>query len=167
MPRLEFIKTDILQHRDELLALNIEYLTWVFDGIERFFGVSLEVPAADYVPTVIDQICADPSGIFYLLKLDGALAGMGGWRLLRPGVAEIKRLYVRPAYRGRKLGELILERLLADTATCPRICLDSAPFMRTAHQLYANYGFLDCAAYSETEVPAEFHAQWRFMLREK
>ncbi|MGC4044661.1 MAG: GNAT family N-acetyltransferase [Armatimonas sp.] len=164
---------DPLAHRDVLILLNIEYLSWVFTGIEQSFGVPADeiagMPVEQYVPTAIDKVCGDPppKGIFYLLQTESGTAGMGGLRFLRPGVAEIKRVYVRPEYRGRKLGELILQRLLADATTFgyERVCLDTAPFMTAAHRLYECYDFTDCAAYEGVEVPSEFHSDWRFMER--
>ena len=170
----EFIAANAASHRAELIALNVEYLAWVFAGIEELFGVPADqvvgMPARDYVPRVIDKVCGDPPprGIFYLVKVDGALAGMGGLRFLRPGVAEIKRIYFRPEFRGMKLGELTLSRLLADARAFGyrRVCLDTALFMGAAHRLNEKNGFSDCAAYEGVEVPAEFHGRWRFMERE-
>ena len=171
---IEFIAVNALTHRDELIQLNVEFLSSVFDGIEDYFGVPANqvvgVPASDYVPTVIDKVCGDPppKGIFYLIKVDGSVAGMGGLRFISTGLAELKRIYVRPAYRGKKLGELLLDRILSDATAFgyEKICLDSAPFMKSAHRLYENAGFKDCDAYEGTEVPVEFRARWRFMERD-
>lgn len=162
-----------ITHRDTLIELNIEYASWVFQGIEQLFGVPTNeivgMPVAQYIPTVIDKVCGDspPKGIFYLVQTDSGTAGMGGLRFLKPGVAEIKRVYVRPQFRGRKLGETILQRLLADAREFgyKRLVLDTAPFMTAAHRLYENYGFMDCAAYDGVEVPSAFHTDWRFMER--
>lgn len=141
----------------------------MFDGVEKLFGVPVGLVPGEYVPTVIDKVCGDPppKGVFYLIKVDGHLAGMGGLRFLRPGVAEIKRIYVRPAHRGMKLGKLVLQRLLADATAFgyKNVCLDTAQFMTSAHRLYEDEGFTDCAVYEGVEVPAEFHARWRFMER--
>lgn len=173
MPKHDFIAADIARHRDELVQLNIEYLMWVFAGIEDQFGVPADqivgMPASEYVPGVIDKVCGEPPprGIFYLVKVDDQLAGMGGLRFLRPGVAEIKRIYFRPGFRGMKLGERMLLRLMSDARAfgyrC--VCLDTALFMTSAHRLYEAHGFTDCAAYEGIEVPAEFHGRWRFMER--
>ena len=171
--RHELVAADALTHRDDLIQINIEYLSWVFDGIEEMFRIPANdivgMPASEYVPTVIDKVCGDPPprGIFYLLNVDGSVAGMGGLRFLRTGVAEIKRLYVRPDYRGMKLGQLLLQRLLSDAKAFgyEHIYLDSALFMQSAHRLYENEGFTDCAVYEGTEVPLDLHDRWRFMER--
>jgi GNAT superfamily N-acetyltransferase len=153
--------------------LNVEYLSWVFEGIQELFGVPSDqvvgMPASEYVPGVIDKVCGDPPprGVFYLVKVDGELAGMGGLRHLRAGVAEIKRIYFRPEFRGLKLGERMLGQLLTDAQDFEyqRVCLDSALFMKSAHRLYEANGFSDCTAYEGVEVPSEFHSRWRFMER--
>lgn len=173
MPNHEFIVARVASHRDELIQLNIEYLSWVFMEIESLFGVPVNevvgMPIRDYVPTVIDKVCGGPppKGIFYLVKVDNQLAGMGGLRFLRTEVAEIKRIYIRPEFRGRQLGELTLNRLLIDARAFgyKSICLDTGLFMKSAHRLYEANGFSDCSAYEGVEVPSEFHSQWRFMER--
>ena len=128
------------------------------------------MPATEYVPTVIDKVAGDPPprGVFYLLEVDGGLAGMGGIRFIRPGVAEIKRIYVRPQYRGMQLGELMLRRLISDAREFgyTSLCLDSGPFMTSAQRLYEGAGFEDCPPYYGTEVPLDFRDRWRFMQRE-
>ena len=171
MPNPEFIVASVASHRDELIQLNVEYLSWVFTEIESLYGVPVDeiagMPVCDYVPGVIDKVCGDPppKGIFYLVKVGNQLAGMGGLRFLRAGVAEIKRIYIRPEFRGRKLGELILNHLLDDARAFgyKSVCLDTGLFMKVAHRLYEANGFSDCAAYEGVEVPAEFHSHWRFM----
>jgi GNAT superfamily N-acetyltransferase len=173
MQNPEFIAANIEVHKDELIQLNVEYLSWVFDEIEILFGVPANqivgMSAREYVPSVIEKVCGDPppKGIFYLVKVDGKLAGMGGLRFLRTGVAEIKRIYFRPEFRGMKLGERTLGRLLADAEAFgyQTVCLDTALFMKSAHRIYETNGFSDCSAYEGVEVPSEFHTRWRFMER--
>jgi GNAT superfamily N-acetyltransferase len=169
----EFIAASIASHKDELIALNVEYLSWVFAGIEALFSVPADkvvgMPASEYVPRVIDKVCGDPPprGVFYLVTVDNKLAGMGGLRFLRPGVAEIKRLYIRPEFRGMQLGQRTLDQLLTDAKSFgyQSVCLDTALFMKSAHRLYETNGFSDCSAYEGVEVPSEFHDHWRFIER--
>jgi hypothetical protein len=101
-----FTPANLGAQRDALIAINVEYLSWVAAEAETYFGITpqaaIGMTIAEYVPSVLDTICGDPPphGIFYLVELDPDLAGMGGLRWSRPGVAEIKRLYVRPTHRG-------------------------------------------------------------------
>ena len=173
MPNIVFIVADVASHQDELIELNIEYLSWVFAETAQLFAVTAEsivgMTVSEYVPTVIDKVCGDPppKGIFYIVTIDGKLAGMGGLRFLSTGVAEIKRIYFRSEFRGRSMGDLMLKRLLADAVVFGyrRVCLDTGPFMTSAHRLYEANGFSDCPAYEGVEVPLEFHSRWRFMER--
>ncbi len=168
-----FMPTDPVAHREELIALNVEYMQWVLAGIEQAFGTPpqevLGQPIADYVAGKIESVCGapPPQGVFYLVRLHGELAGMGGLRRVRDGVAELKRVYVRPTSRGARLGQAIVDRLLQDARAFgyAEVWLDSAPFMASAHRLYEAAGFADCAAYPETEVPPALRDRWRFMAR--
>jgi GNAT superfamily N-acetyltransferase len=169
----QFITANLRDHRAELLGLNVEYVSWVFAEVDAFFGVRcaqvVGMEAPEYVASVIDKMCdrTPPEGIFYLISCQGKFAGMGGLRGLTDEVAEIKRIYVRPGFRGARLGELMLERLLSDASQFgyKRICLDSAPFMKAAHRMYEAAAFVDRAPYSGAEVPEVFHPRWRFMER--
>src|SRR5947207_2073212 len=111
MRGIEFICADIAVHRGDLIELNVEYVSWVLAGIAKLFAVPadqiLGMSAAEYVPTVIDKLCgaSPPTGVFYLVRVDGRLAGMGGLRSLGKVDAEIKRIFFRPEFRGQRLGE--------------------------------------------------------------
>lgn len=173
MPELQFIVADIRLHRAEILALNEEYLIWVFAEINRSFGISCEeavgMNAPEYAASVIDKICSEhpPAGVFYIMKLHGKLAGMGGLRRLSSARVEIKRIYVRPDCRGFQLGERMLKRLLRDATNFgyEEALLETGPFMKAAHPLYERAGFVDRKPYDEVEVPVAFHGRWRFMER--
>lgn len=166
-----FTPANPVTHHDALIAINVEYLSWLAAEGEAYFGIkaedSLGMSITEYIPTVLDKICGDPPprGIFYLVELDQKVIGMGGIRWLSPGIAEVKRLYICPANRGTGLGVALLERLLTDARTFgyQRVRLDTAPFMSAAHRLYEAAGFVDCASYEESEVPVAFHPVWRFM----
>lgn len=158
---------------DSLLGLQAEYLAWVYGEMARSFSAlptrDAGQPHTEGNADVIQALCAGrtPGSVFYLMEVDGEAVGMCGLRSLGGNTAEIKRLYVRPAYRGMQLGTSALRRLLADARLWgyTRICLDTALFMQAAHCLYEAHGFTDCAAYEGTEVPAALQGQWRFMHR--
>jgi GNAT superfamily N-acetyltransferase len=173
MSQFEFVAADIDLDRQHLIELNVEYVSWVLAGMESSYAVPavsiLEMTASQYVPTVIDKICGakPPAGVFYLIKADVKLVGMGGLRSLDSSTAEIKRIYIRPEFRGHNLGERILQRLLRDAKSYgfTRACLDTAPFMTSAHRIYERNGFVDCPAYEGSEVPQGFTHRWRYFQR--
>jgi GNAT superfamily N-acetyltransferase len=171
MTSLQFIAANPATHREALLELNVEYVTWVLSEFGKIAGKSTQqmigkdVP--EYIAGVIDKVCGDPPprGIFYLVESEGELAGMGGLRWIRDGVAEVKRIYVRPEQRGKRVGEAILQRILNDAKAYgyKSIWLDSAPFMQSAQRIYESFGFTDRPPYDEVEAPKEFHSMIRFM----
>ena len=86
-------------------------------------------------------------------------------RLIGPGVAEIKRMYLQPNARGRGLGRMLLDGLLHEARAlgCHEARLDSGWFMTDAHRLYEAAGFTECEPYQESEVPEDFDARWKYM----
>ena len=60
-----------------------------------------------------------------------------------------------------------MNRLIDDARAfgCDTAVLDSAPFMHSAHRLYAAAGFTDCPPYPGSEAPQALMAVWRFMQR--
>jgi GNAT superfamily N-acetyltransferase len=80
-------------------------------------------------------------------------------------IAEIKRMYVRPQFRGRGIGRALLQRLLVEAKEIgyPAVRLDSARFMQEAHALYRSSGFDEVEPYPESEIPTEFQEHWVFM----
>ncbi len=179
LPRSPFLKhpsfrlADPVADRALLVELNIEYVTWVFAQIQAAFGPSardiLGMEVADYIPTVIDKVCGDPPprGAFYLVESDGQAVAMGGLRHSENGIAELKRVYVRPAGRGHRLGEALAQQLVADARVFgyQRVRLDTLPFMQRAQAIYEAMGFTDCAPYP-IEMPHVFRAHIRYMALE-
>jgi GNAT superfamily N-acetyltransferase len=93
--------------------------------------------------TVAPTEMVPPAGWFVLLCVDGAVIAGGGVRRLSAGVAEIKRMYVRPEHRGRGLGRALLEGLEAAAADLgyARVRLDTAASMDAALALYGRAGY--------------------------
>jgi carbonic anhydrase len=157
-----------------LIALNVEYLQFVSDGISEHYPVSLidAYPGGDlpaYVEAALPKILGPgvPTSVFYIVEVDGTVAGMGGLRTIRPGVAEMKRVYVRESFRGRQLGLALVERLMADARVFgfDTMVLDTAPTLVAARRLYERLGFVDIPPYPEVEAPAVVHDFWVFMGR--
>ena len=173
MKDLTFRIADPIADRAALIELNIAHVAWVFSEIEKQSGLTardiLGAEPADYVPTIIDKVCGDapPRGVFYLVEQDGQALAMGGLRHSGEGIAELKRVFVRPSGRGRRLGEAITLRLIADARAFGyrSVRLDTLPFMHTAQALYESLGFVDCAPYP-IEMPEAFRSGIRYMALE-
>jgi len=96
---------------------------------------------------------AAPSGALLLVRVDGQPAGCGAIRGLRevdyPNACEMKRLFVRPAYRRLGLGRVLALALLehAQQAAYSTLLLDTLDDMEAARGLYAELGFEEIAPY--------------------
>ncbi|MCI2418839.1 GNAT family N-acetyltransferase [Saccharopolyspora sp. K220] len=93
-----------------------------------------------------------PTGVFLLARHGTELSGCVGIRELEPGVAELKRMYVRPQARGRGIGA----RLLAAAEEHARdlgfqsVRLETRRDLVEARALYAKHGFHEIAAYNSS-----------------
>ena len=91
----------------------------------------------------------------YRLLLAEAAAGCVAVRLLDARTAEMKRLYVRSAHRGKGLGRALAVAAIdvAREAGCARIVLDTLPKMREAQSLYELLGFTRTEPYLREPTP--------------
>lgn len=110
-------------------------------------GIDLEEeiakgPPPDLVP---------PDGILLLARADGEPAGLGGVRYLNTEIAEVKSMYVAPAFRGTGLGRQILDRLdeIASEHGCRAIRLDTSDYLTPAVGLYRSAGYREVPAYND------------------
>ncbi len=126
--------------------LFLEYAGWLdMDLCFQGFDAELAGLPGGYAP---------PDGNLWFARVDGAVAGVVGLRPFgapgrssgRPrGWCEMKRLWVRPDYRGRGLGRRLADEALAaaETLGYRRMCLDTVCHMTAARALYASLGFRD------------------------
>lgn len=98
---------------------------------------------------------ARPAGGVLLAVRDDDIAGCVALRPENAERAEIKRMYVRPAFRGAGVGRTLLEHVLRAAADIGyrRVCLDTLRSMTRAIALYRSLGFVDVPAYTDNPVP--------------
>jgi ribosomal protein S18 acetylase RimI-like enzyme len=80
---------------------------------------------------------------FFVLRSGDGVAGCGGVQLVESEYGEIKRMYVRPAYRGQGLGRRMLDHLAAHARAhgLDRLRLETGIHQVEAIRLYEGYGF--------------------------
>jgi ribosomal protein S18 acetylase RimI-like enzyme len=99
---------------------------------------------------------ARPNGRLLLAKVDGKTAGCVALRALESGACEMKRLFVRPEFRGLGLGRVLAERIIAEARAIGyyRMRLDTiASTMADAVALYRRLGFVEIPPYCVNAIP--------------
>jgi ribosomal protein S18 acetylase RimI-like enzyme len=152
---VEIIEGHGLEHVGAVRALFEEYA----DSLE----VDLGFQDFDRELTELPGEYAPPGGRLLLALEDAEPAGCVGLRPFGPSVCEMKRLYVRPSYRGSGLGRLLVEGIVeaGRDAGYERMRLDTLPTMAAARALYRSLGFVEIEAYRPNPV----HGTTYFELR--
>jgi GNAT superfamily N-acetyltransferase len=140
---------------EQVRALFREYERWVgepccFAGFERELA---ELPG-EYGP---------PAGRLLLAVDGGAAAGCVALRRLQGDAQEMKRLYVRPPYRGRGLGRQLAEAAVgaARATGGGTLLLDTLPKMAPAIALYGALGFVSRGPYAALPTPGALFFELR------
>ncbi|MCU1669600.1 MAG: GCN5-related N-acetyltransferase [Blastococcus sp.] len=90
-----------------------------------------------------------PRGLFLVAEVDGVPAGCGAWRAFGDRVAEIKRVYVEPAFRRQGLAQLLMAALerSASAAGHRSVVLNAGRRQPEALALYARLGYRTVPGY--------------------
>jgi ribosomal protein S18 acetylase RimI-like enzyme len=99
---------------------------------------------------------AAPSGGLFVADGEGELAGCVAFRTLGDGAAEMKRLYVRAAYRGSGLGRELAQRVMEEARAAGHsvLRLDTLPHLSGAIAMYRAFGFREIPPYGNNPAGA-------------
>jgi ribosomal protein S18 acetylase RimI-like enzyme len=134
---LTIIQAQTDEHLATVREMMLEYAAWLeFELCFQGFEDELRTLPGKY---------ALPQGRLLLALWNGEPAGTGALRpLAESGVCEMKRLYVRPEFRGHSIGLALAQRLIQDAAEIgyDRMRLDTVPGkMDSAIAMYRRLGF--------------------------
>jgi putative acetyltransferase len=130
----------------------IEQARILFREYEAWLGLSLCFQNFDEEVANLPGKYAWPDGRLFLAFADENLAGCIALRKLEDGVCEMKRLFVREDFHGRRIGNLLIEYLIAEAKKIgyEKMRLDTyPPKMAKAVRLYESHGF--------REIPPYYH----------
>ena len=134
---------DVTQARE----LFEEYAAWLeIDLCFQNFDRELAGLPGEYTP---------PSGRLLLAFVDEQLAGCVALRKIDEGICEMKRLFVRPEFRGKGLGRKLTEAIIEEARRIGyhRVRLDTLPpKMQTAVGVYRSLGFKEIDPYYKNPV---------------
>jgi ribosomal protein S18 acetylase RimI-like enzyme len=148
-----------IQQVQELIR---EFTSWAFASIEgsdqapTFHGLEEEL-------ATLPGVYAPPTGCLLLALQDGKPAGCVALKAHDSTSGELKRLYVRPGFRGGNLGQQLVTALvdIARNLGYRRIVLDSHISMTKAHAIYRSAGFRD--VHAPDDFPDELKSVVVFM----
>ncbi len=140
-------------------ADELELVREVFREYARELGVDLCFQGFEEELLSLPGDYSGPRGALWLALVDGELAGCCALRQIDtvdyPNAAEMKRLYVRKAFRrfglGRQLAEVTLDA--ARSAGYHSVLLDTLDDMESARTLYAELGFEEIPPYYHNPLP--------------
>lgn len=150
MTMSELILSPAYDDREDILALFKEYTDMLVENDSRF-GVYLEIQNYEEEIKDLRVKYGEPEGRLYIARVDGVPVGCVAMkRHDDENAGELKRLYVRPEYRGRGYARIMAERIISDARSVgyDAVYLDTLPFLKAAKHLYDKLGFEVCEPYN-------------------
>ena len=141
--RIEDIRSLFSEYTNMLVSINPEFHLYL--EIQHYDDEK-ENPSLKY---------ALPDGRLYLdVSDDGIARGCIALRKLSDGKGEVKRLYVRPEYRGNGIATALVERIIEDARNIgyKELYLDTLPELESAVKLYKSFGFEETGQYNDSPV---------------
>lgn len=165
------MSVEIIRYRSEFhsdLALMLrEYLAFTAIAL-RQAPWHYEVEIDEALSVTLDNLSdySPPKGEIFIAVDNGIAVGTTTIKMIRADTAELKRMYVRPEFQGRKIGEALLEKSLETSKEfgAVQMLLDTPPPFEPAHKLYKKFGFEFCREYPEVGISDELKLNWLYMV---
>jgi GNAT superfamily N-acetyltransferase len=139
---------------EALDADSVEACRSLFVEYQHSLGVSLCFQGFDDELKTLPGNYSRPRGRLLLARIVGEPAGCVALRPLSESDAEMKRLYIRPQYRGMGMGRVLAECVIDEARSLGyrTVKLDTLPGMGEAQHLYRELGFVEAAPYNDNPV---------------
>jgi len=141
----------ILQATDDRL----EGARTLFREYQASLGIDLDFQGFESELVSLPAPYQEPEGTLLLAYWNGDLAGCAGIKPIGNERCELKRLYVRPMFRGKSVARRLCERLIleAETRRYRWMLLDTLARLSSAVALYRDLGFVEIPAYYDNPLP--------------
>ena len=141
--RLQLIQVTSEENMAHVRLLFLEYAQWLHGKAAQAHGASFDVVSVSRMFVEESEEFYPPYGRLYLVNYKDDIVGVGCLKRQGRGIGEIKRMYVRPAYRRKGIGKVILDQLIKDARAIgyTRLWLDSPKESTSAHNLFLSSGF--------------------------
>ena len=145
-------------HTEEVSQLFTEYTDMLIEN-DSSFQKYLDIQNYSEEMEHLESKSGLPEGRLYLVYCDEELAGCIGLRKIDNQNCEMKRLYVRPKFRGRKIGNLLVEKIIDDAKKIgySHMLLDTLPFLKSAIHMYKKYGFYEIESYKDSPMDTSIY----------
>ena len=143
---------------EEIKLLFSEYTDILIEG-DPSFKEYLEIQNYDDELKHLEKKYGLPYGRLYLVYYNNEVAGCIGLKKIDKKNCEMKRLYVRPKFRGKQIGEQLIEKIIkaAKEIGYSYMLLDTFPFLKGAIYLYKKYGFYEIASYNNSPMDTSIY----------
>lgn len=145
-------------HPQEIGELFSEYTDMLIEG-DSAFREYLNIQNYDEELEHLESKYGMPDGRLYLAYCDGEASGCIGLKKLDEHDCELKRLYVKPRFRGNKLGERLAKLVIADAKDIgySHMLLDTLPFLESAIHMYKKLGFYTIDCYNNSPMSTSIY----------
>lgn len=146
--------------KEEIKELFNEYTDMLIEGDPKFKEY-LEIQNYDAELENLENKYGIPYGRLYLVYYDNSLAGCIGLRKIDNSTCELKRLYIKPQFRKKGIGDFLVKKIIADAKEIgySKMRLDTLPFLKGAERLYRKNGFYDIPCYNNSPMDNSIYMQ--------
>lgn len=154
VPQLQFAQAELPTQIAQARELFLEYAQSLgFSLCFQNFDQELAGLPGDYAP---------PEGRLLLAKYEGQVAGCVALHRLEDGICEMKRLYLRPQFRGKGIGRALADRIISEARQIgyQRMRLDTVePVMKDAVEMYRRLGFKEIPPYRPNPIAGALYME--------
>jgi ribosomal protein S18 acetylase RimI-like enzyme len=143
------MKTEIKPAYEE-----IDNIKTLFAEYTQMLGVNLDFQNYQKELEQLPGKYALPDGRLYIAYAENQVVGCIALRRIDDATCEMKRLYVRPEFRGKKIGQMLAEQIIEDAVKLKYdyMVLDTLAILKSALNLYKNLGFYEIEPYYQNPL---------------